>query len=119
MLTHCPHSEAEITVAGTPSPFDRVQLTVMPAGSHERDMRQTVWGHNAICAMVIPFTACKHIPSNRWVGLRNHPNTRTARTTRVILPQCLAGDMDVCDSPHEADGVGLGSESRRCEQAAA
>ena len=34
-LTYCPHSEAEMTVAGTLSPFDRVLVTVMPAGSHE------------------------------------------------------------------------------------
>ena len=31
-----------MTVIGTLSPFDRVEVTVMPAGSHERDMGDTV-----------------------------------------------------------------------------
>ena len=39
-----PHSEAEMKVAGTLSPFDRIQVTVMPAGSHESDMGETVRG---------------------------------------------------------------------------
>ena len=43
MLTYCPHSEAEMTVAGTLSPFDRVQVTVMPAGSHDRDNCKGTW----------------------------------------------------------------------------
>ena len=32
MLTYCPHLEAEMTVVGTLSPFDRVLVTVMPPG---------------------------------------------------------------------------------------
>ena len=42
MLTYCPHSEAEMAVAGTLSPFDRVWVTVMPAGTHKRDIGETV-----------------------------------------------------------------------------
>ena len=48
-------------VAGTLSPFDRMQVTVMPAGSHERDMGETVRGHGAVCAMAIPVTARRHM----------------------------------------------------------
>ena len=49
-----------MTVAGTLSPFDRVHFTVMPAGSHERDMGATVM------EMAIPFTAW-----NRGTSLSN------------------------------------------------
>ena len=61
MLTYCPHSEVEMTVAGTQSPFDRMWVTLMPARSHERDMGETVRGHSAVCAMVVPFTASKRM----------------------------------------------------------
>ena len=50
-----------MTVVGTLSPVDRVWVTVMPTGSHERDMDETVRGHSAACAMVLPFTAWKHM----------------------------------------------------------
>ena len=50
-----------MTVAGTLSPFDRVQVIVMQAGSHDRDMGETVRRHSAVCAMVIPFTVWKHM----------------------------------------------------------
>ena len=49
-----------MTVTGT-LPFDRMYVTVMPTGSHERDMGDTVKGHSAVCAMAIPFTAWKHM----------------------------------------------------------
>ena len=61
MLMYCPHSEAAMTVAGTLSPFDRVEVTVMAVGSQERDMGDTVRGHSAASAMVIPFAAWKHM----------------------------------------------------------
>ena len=61
MLTYGPHSESEMTVAGTLSPFDWVWATVMPTGSHERDIGETVRGHSAVCAMVITFTAWKYM----------------------------------------------------------
>ena len=48
-------------VAGTLSPSDQMSVTVMPAGSHERGMGETVTGHGAVCAMALPFTAWKHI----------------------------------------------------------
>ena len=55
-----PHSEAEMTVAGTPSPFDRVQMKAMPAASHERGVWvKTIKRPNAGCAMVTPFAAWK------------------------------------------------------------
>ena len=74
-----------MTVAGTLSPFNQVSVTVMPAGSHERDMDETVKRHSAVCAMAIPFTAGKHRTSllNRWVGLQNHPNTHTVSAPRA------------------------------------
>ena len=48
-------------VAGTLSPFHRMSVTMMPAGSHKRHMGETVRGHSAVCAMVTPFTAWKHM----------------------------------------------------------
>ena len=45
----------------TLSSFDRMQVPVMPLGSHERNMGEIVQGHNVVCAMVIPFTTWKQM----------------------------------------------------------
>ena len=96
MLTYCPHSEAEVTVAGTLSPFDRVQVTVMPAESHERDMGETARRHSAVVQWryLLQLENTRTSLSNTWIGLRNHPNTCTARASRIVLPRrglCLVG----------------------------
>ena len=81
MLAYCPHSKAEMTVAGTLSPSDRVWVTVMPAGSHERDMGEAVRGHSAALAKAIPFTAWKRLHFTvEWVGRSTKSNQHTRRT---------------------------------------
>ena len=71
MLAYCPHSEAEMTVAGILSPFDRVEVIVMPAGSHEREMGELVRGHSAVVQwqyLLQLGNTCTSL-SNTWVGL--------------------------------------------------
>ena len=48
-------------VAGTPSPLDRMWVTVMPAESREGDMGEIIRGHSAVRATATPFTACGHM----------------------------------------------------------
>ena len=48
-------------MAGTQAPFARVEVTVMAAGSHERDIGHTGKGDRAPCAMGMPFTAWKYM----------------------------------------------------------
>ena len=50
-----------MTVTGTLLPFDRVEVTVIAALCHEKDMADTAMGHHAVCAMGIPFIAQKHM----------------------------------------------------------
>ena len=38
-----------MTVAGALSPFDRMYVTLMPAGNHARDMGELVWGQRSMC----------------------------------------------------------------------
>ena len=59
MFTHCQHSEGETPLAATLA-FDWVQVTVMPAGSHKKEILVAAKGHSAVCVMLIPFTAWKH-----------------------------------------------------------
>ena len=58
MVRYCAHSEAEMTVASTRSPLDRMYVTVMPAGSHQRDRGETARGHGAVCAMAWQHMHC-------------------------------------------------------------
>ena len=91
MLTHCPHSDGERTVLGTLSPFDCVLVAVMPAGSHEKDMvdtiRDTLQYAQWLCRLWLGNTCTALL--NKWVGLWNYPNTCTARPAHgpcTILP---------------------------------
>ena len=47
-----------MTVAGTLSPFDRVWVTVMPAGS----VGETVRGHSAVCGSMWRTVAVRFSP---------------------------------------------------------
>ena len=104
-----------MTVAGTLSPFHRVWVTVMPAGSHERDMGDTARGHDAVCAMVIPLTACKtHALRRQQVGRSTkspqYPEPRarrvcTAHAPRTVLP--LGVGVSLAWPPRTARGAAL------------
>ena len=70
-----------MTVAGTLSPFDW--------GSHEKDMVDTIKGHSVVCAtvcaMVIPFTAWKHVHfAVKYVGR----STEQPQYTRTVHAPC-------------------------------
>ena len=88
MPRRCPHSEAEMPVAGTPTPFDRVWVRVMSAGSHGRDMSETVRGHGAVCAMAMPFASWKHV---------HFTVERVGRSTKS--PQYTQRARTACTSP--------------------
>ena len=96
MLTFCRHLKAKMRVAGTLSPFDWIEVTVMPTGSHERETGEIVRGRHAVCAMAIPVTAWKHMHFTiEYVG------------TSTKSPQCTHRVRTVC------------STSSKCHQRAA
>ena len=75
-----------MTVGGTLSPFDRVQVRMMPAGGLE-NLGENVRGHSAVCAMAIPFTAWKHFTAEKVGRSTNSPQymhcARTACAPRA------------------------------------
>ena len=88
-----------MTVAGTL--FHR--LTVMPAGSHERDTSETVIGHSAVYATVIPFTALEIPAFHGQTGAQVYKITPThiARAAHS-LPELLPLPPPVSPHPHIA-----------------
>ena len=81
-----------MTVAGPLSPFDWVRVTVMPAGSHDRDMADTVREYTVICAMFIPLTAWnhRHGPVGKSMELPQYTHHAcTVRTPHTGPPQAV------------------------------
>ena len=87
--------------AGTLSPVDRMLVTVVPAGSHERDKDEIVRGRNAVCARTTSLTAWKYMHftvkqagrstnKKKWVVIANS-RVRPTNETNTATQGCRVG----------------------------